>query len=419
MQPDVESARQSTLRLAVLRSASLLGTPPSAGFDRLTRLAASLLAVPVSFFSLVDADCDFYVSQVGFGEDLAQRRELRGRTFCHYALQQDGPLVIEDTHADPTYRAVPTVDSLGVRAYIGIPVRLEGEVIGSMCVVDMKPRRWSDREIEILQSIADIVQREVLLLAAVGEGVRRSEASEAERKQLDVAVRASRQVLNAVSHDLRSPLSSLVLALGILEPIVQGDVGGSRAIAIARRQATHMQSRLDDLMDNARFAGGAMRLALAETDVAQLLQDISTDFSTAAEAAGVWMDVSVAESLPRVLVDPARMGQVLSNLVSNALKFTPAGGRIVLSARATPQTLVLEVSDTGRGIDPAAEKNVFEPFWQAVHGEHSGIGLGLHIAKSLVELHGGTIGVDRAPSGGACFRIEIPVVIPAVHGAAA
>ena len=118
-------------RLAAVRAIGLLDTPPSAGFDRITRLGAAVLKVPATFISLVEDDRDFYVSHCGFGEPLATERQLTGQTFCHFTIQGERPLIIPDTRADPVYAKVPTVKSLGVAAYLGVPlVLLSGEVIG-------------------------------------------------------------------------------------------------------------------------------------------------------------------------------------------------------------------------------------------------------------------------------------------------
>src|SRR3954462_13277742 len=112
-------------RLDALLQTSLLDTPAEESFDRLTRLtrlAAKLTGVPATFISLVDEGRDFYKSCFGFGEPLATTRQLEGTTFCHYAIVSSGPLLIPDTMADPVFRDVPTVQSLGVRAYAGIPL---------------------------------------------------------------------------------------------------------------------------------------------------------------------------------------------------------------------------------------------------------------------------------------------------------
>ncbi|MCZ2499093.1 GAF domain-containing protein [Xylophilus sp. Kf1] len=169
-----ESALRSPSRLAAVRRLEF-AEAPEAAFDGITRLAARLLGVPASFVSIVEDERDFYVSQVGFPAEIAQARELRGRSFCHFTLAGSGPLVITDTHSRPEWKAVPTVTSLGVRAYLGIPIRVEGENVGSLCVIDTAQREWSEEDIQSLTQLAASVEREIQL--RVTTTVARKEAS--------------------------------------------------------------------------------------------------------------------------------------------------------------------------------------------------------------------------------------------------
>ena len=161
-------------RLAAVRATGLLDTPPTAGFDRITRLGAAALKVPATFISLVEDHRDFYLSHCGFGEPLASERQLTGQTFCHFTVQGERPLIIPDTRADPRYANVPTVSSLGVAAYLGMPlVLLSGEVIGAFCSIDFSPHAWSDSEVLIATDLASLVVSEIELRQAAFEFQRR------------------------------------------------------------------------------------------------------------------------------------------------------------------------------------------------------------------------------------------------------
>ena len=171
--PNPDDVRLDPQRLEALHRLGLLDAPQQESFDQFTRLAVELLEVPAAFVSLVDADRDFYLSQCGFGEPLATTRQLTGQTFCHFAIESEGPLVIPDTRADPRYREVPTVESLGVAAYVGVPLRLPTrEVLGSFCVIDLKPHPWSEREIRVLERLAHAVATEVALRAEIASRTR-------------------------------------------------------------------------------------------------------------------------------------------------------------------------------------------------------------------------------------------------------
>ena len=153
-------------RLSAVARTGWSDSPPEAEFDRLTRLAARVLDVPATFIALVERERDFYKSQFGFGEPLASVRQLEGRTFCHFAISSDGPLAIGDAERDPVYRDVPTVKTLGVRAYLGIPLVIDGQPIGSFCAIDFEPREWSELDIEVMTELATSTLRELKLRQA-------------------------------------------------------------------------------------------------------------------------------------------------------------------------------------------------------------------------------------------------------------
>ena len=158
----ISAAINSPKRLETLRRTNLLDTLPEESFDRLTRLAAKLIDVPATFISLVDEYRDFYKSSCGFGEPLASERQVEGATFCHYAILSADILVLNDVTKIPKLCDVPTVKSLGVRAYVGVPlVTADGSILGSFCAIDFSPRIWSSIEIEIISELANSAMREI------------------------------------------------------------------------------------------------------------------------------------------------------------------------------------------------------------------------------------------------------------------
>lgn len=164
----IQAALIDPRRLAAVRETGLLDSIAEESFDRLTRLAATITGAPVTFISLLDAHRDFYKSTSGMNGPLNTLRQLTGRTFCHYSMVSDGPLVLEDATLLPVFRDVPTVASLGVRAYAGIPLKTEtGEVLGSFCAVDFKPKQWTEKDIEVLEELAHSTMREIRLRRAL------------------------------------------------------------------------------------------------------------------------------------------------------------------------------------------------------------------------------------------------------------
>ena len=149
-------------RLQALRTSGLLDPLPDEAFDRLTRLAALAVSAPIAAFTLVDADRDVYKAAHGLPPPLDTGRELRGRTFCQHVVSGAQALVLEDTRQWPGYRDVPTVQSLGVRAYLGVPITdAAGLCLGALCALDIRPHSWTDRDIEMMEELARSLAREL------------------------------------------------------------------------------------------------------------------------------------------------------------------------------------------------------------------------------------------------------------------
>ncbi|HSP33870.1 MAG TPA: GAF domain-containing protein [Thermoanaerobaculia bacterium] len=158
--PTWREAAQEPARLAAVRKTNLLDTPPEECFDQLTRLAAEKVGVPVAFLSFIDDRSTFFKSCFGFGERFERR--LTGETFCHHALMADGLLIIDDARADPRYAEVPTVRTLGVVAYLGVPLHsAEGQTLGTFVLLDLKPRRWTREDITTACLLARAALREI------------------------------------------------------------------------------------------------------------------------------------------------------------------------------------------------------------------------------------------------------------------
>ena len=164
----------------------MLDTSPEETFDRMTRLAAKLTGAPVTFMSLLDADRDFYKSSFGLSEPLNITRQLSERTFCHYPLVSKEALVLQDVTQLPVFRDVPTVQALGIKAYVGIPlITQEGAVLGSFCAVDFQPKQWTDTDIEVLAELAHSAMREMSLRKALRDADALNQKLQSQVQQLD------------------------------------------------------------------------------------------------------------------------------------------------------------------------------------------------------------------------------------------
>ena len=173
-----------------------------------------------------------------------------------------------------------------------------------------------------------------------------------------------------------------------------------------------MNRLIQDLLDVAKLEAGRVGIAARELDVPPLIAEAHDMLQSLAEEKSVRLDRDVAEGLPRITADAGRVLQVLSNLVGNAIKFTPEGGRIVIGAKPVVAGVEFFVSDTGPGIPPDQLERIFGRFWQADAADRRGIGLGLTIAKGIMDAHGGRLWVESTLGQGTTFRFILGTMLP-------
>jgi len=224
-----------------------------------------------------------------------------------------------------------------------------------------------------------------------------------------------RDLIAAVSHDLRTPLASTrALIEAVADGVAEDPETEERYLSSARRELAHLSRLVDDLFELARIDAGVLQLTLEEASLHDMISDTISSFQPQAEIRGVRLIGEVSGGVDPVLVNPPRLQRVLHNLLSNALRHTPVDGTIAL--RATPQgeEVRVEVSDTGEGIAPDDLPRVFERSFRAERSrtrradDDPGAGLGLAIAKGLIEAHGGTMDVESDPGRGSrfCFTLR-------------
>lgn len=228
------------------------------------------------------------------------------------------------------------------------------------------------------------------------------------------AATARQEALAVVSHELRNPLNTVALgSLALLNSIptmfdeTQGEML-RRHLERIRRAAGLMNQLIRDLLESAKLQMGHVRLELRECDVQEIVDQTIDLIGPMAGEKSIRIKRGVAPGVTSVRADPTRLTQVLSNLLTNAVKFTPEGGVIEVQADPSREDVQFRVCDTGPGIPEDELPHIFDPYWQAQRTEKMGTGLGLFIAKSLVELHGGTIRVASELGRGTAFQFTIP-----------
>jgi PAS domain S-box-containing protein len=222
------------------------------------------------------------------------------------------------------------------------------------------------------------------------------------------AVRERDDMMAVVSHDLRNPLSTILMAASILQDDSSDAERMARQANTICRAASHMSELLEKLLDVARLDSGQLTLEPTPLEANALLHEAAQLIQPQADAESIRIEIEAVETRPRLPADRARLLQVLSNLLANAVEHTPQGGRITMRAEPADHAVEFFVTDTGRGIAPEDLPHVFDRFWQASTSTRRGAGLGLSIAKGVIEAHGGRIWVESEVGKGSTFAFSLP-----------
>ncbi len=323
----------------------------------------------------------------------ARRAVERGETTL---VREIGPDTLDRMIRSPAHRRL--IEKLHPRSLVAAPLTIEHRNVGALLLVSAgSGRRYGETDLELVQELA----RRASL--AVDNALLYLEAQR--------ATRARDEVLAVVAHDLRNPLGTIHMASSyLLEQSMEEPA--RRQLEIVHRSAARMNQMIQDLLDITRIEGGRLALDLIDAPPAPLLHEAWQMLEPLARARNLALRLEAEPTLPRVRMDAARVLQVISNLVGNALKFTPAGGEVSIHAEALDDEVRVSVRDTGPGITPDRLPHVFGRFWQADPKDRRGIGMGLSIAQGLVEGHGGRIWVESTPGEGSTFRFTLRRALP-------
>ena len=321
------------------------------------------------------------------------------------AASDSAGAALEALHPDRAaqYRYLPAIDaridSL-VAALDGLEAELSGEIATRRARLDeLAVRAW-------LTTVA-LVALGFAAVLSVASLTRREQRA---RAAAESAVRTRDEVVSIVSHDLRNPLSTVAMATSFLLDTLSGNgerAAERRQLEVVRRAAENMDHMIGDLLDIARIESGRLAVEKSPTTPASLVNEAVGMLEPIVEKEGKRLVWKVEEGLPRVNADRERVLQIFSNLVGNAVKFTPAGGLITLEAARDGDAVCFRVSDTGSGIPAEHLPYLFDRFWQASRSDRRGIGLGLPIVKGLVEAHGGEIRVQSELGRGTTFTFTV------------
>lgn len=287
--------------------------------------------------------------------------------------------------------------ALDPRSFMTVPLVARGRTLGAMAfIASGSARRYTPADLNLAEELA---HRAALAV----DNARLYGAAQH-------ATRARDEILGIVSHDLRNPLSAIAMCGSALdESLATADEGVRYMVDTIRQSADWMNRLIQDLLDISSIETGHLAMDRHRQDVAPLLARLETMFGAIAAEHSITLDIQASPNLAPVMADGERLLQVLTNLVANALKFTPAGGAIHVTAEPDASSVFFAVRDTGAGIPPEHLPHLFDRFWQARrNAKERGTGLGLAISKGIVEGHGGHIHVVSQVGSGSTFSFTIP-----------
>ena len=333
---------------------------------------------------------------------LGRSEELAGRVWT-----TGKPQWRADLAADPSFGPGSEPVKAGFRAALAFPVLLEGHVLGVMEFFSRQVRQPEDDVLQMMDAIG----------AQVGQFYERKRAEEEVRaayEEARAANRAKDEFLATLSHELRTPLSAIVGWTHMLRTGQLDSGTAARAIETIDRNARVQTQLISDILDVSRIVSGKLHLEVRPLELASTIAAALDTVRPSADAKGVVLVSTLEPAAMPVSGDPDRLQQVVWNLLANAIKFTPRGGRVELRLRRANTHAEVVVEDTGPGIPRTFLPHVFERFRQADGSStraHGGLGLGLAIVRHLVEAHGGTVRADNAAEGtGSVFTVRLPIM---------
>jgi signal transduction histidine kinase len=333
------------------------------------------------------------------------RRAVEGHSPWKADETNPTPIHVDDVAADPAWASyMPVFQAEGIRAIAFVPLVHQRRLLGKFMLYRNEPRPFRAHDIQLTSTVAVHVAQAIERKRAEKELARSYREERDAHLQADEATRAREEILSVVSHDLRNPLGTIMMGASALLAMDSLDKTRTRTISERiHRQAERMARLIEDLVDFAGIQAGKLAIERNAHAPSAILTAAGELFAPVATERGLTFQTQEAPGLPSVQCDSERAVQVLSNLLTNAIKVTPKGGAIEIGAQPNDHHVVFYVRDTGPGIDADELPNLFERFWRSKKPSYKGAGLGLSIARGIVDAHGGRIWVDSQPGVGSTF----------------
>jgi len=381
-------AHAEARRVSALRAYDILDTPVEAVFEDITRLAAAVCATPISVINLVDAERQWFKSEIGLGV----RETPLDTSICAHAILEHDFLEVPDTTTDARFACNPLVTGEpGLRFYAGALLKTpDGLPLGTVCVLDTVPRSLTPVQVETLQALA----RQVMAQFELRRMVTEAHALNQQRAR----------VLATAGHDLKGPLRSALYALQKARGM-SGDAQAER-LQSAEQDLAYINQKFGEMIAAATGKRGVAPPELRETDLGAVLDDVQRAWARAAQRKRIELVVDAPPCSAKT--NAVLLETLLGNLASNAIKYTPDGGRVTLGCGPDDADgIAIVVTDTGIGMDADRVDEYFGAFRQA-DAASEGLGIGLWIVRQTADVLGARIDVQSALGEGTRVSVHLP-----------
>jgi PAS domain S-box-containing protein len=324
-------------------------------------------------------------------------------------------VVVSDVGNDPRLgeEEHAALGVMGIGSYVAVPLVKAGRLSALLAVHDSEPRDWSAAEAGLIEETAERTWEAVERCRAAEERERLLRETEAARAEAEAANRAKVDFLAAMSHELRTPLNAIGGYVDLLDLGIHGPVTEAQRTALTRIHANqrHLLTLINDILQFAKLEAGQVEFDPRRLGAWALLQSVEPLVAPSAAAKGVAYSARECDPSLGLIGDEERVRQILLNLITNAIKFTPAGGWVLLWCDTDAEWVCVRVRDNGPGIRPEDQRVIFDPFVQVGHWLNElrqGVGLGLAISRDLAHAMGGELSVESTPGEGSTFTLRLP-----------
>jgi signal transduction histidine kinase len=391
-----------------------LQLPLDVVLEIIVRRVVSTLQAQQASVMVYDSDTGVLETRASYGLESEFTRHAKrklGEGIAGWVAQHKEALLLGPAESNATLRQHYKPER-NITSALSLPIRVGDRCIGVLNVNRINhPEPFREHHRDLLRMFSEHIGSVVEGAETVGRLSARAKVLEASNYQLSELNRMKDTFLSTASHELRTPLTSVIGYAEMLQENEDRLSSGQRGEFLHRlsSEAFGLLGLIDDILDLTRLENGKLVLERGTFEVNQVARAALDTARVMAEKHQVELVAGLGQGVGELAIDEGKIRQVIVNLLTNAIKFSPAGGRVELLTRRDDTEVVIEVRDKGPGIQPEEAEKIFELFTQGVRSRAGGLGIGLHLVRRIAELHGGRVGVDSVVGSGSNFWIRLPI----------